>query len=359
MLFGIAGLLLAGAVTLVVTPWVRRQAFRWGAVDRPNARKVHHELMPRLGGLAVYLGFMVAVLATMQPGRAVYGLLLGMTLITLVGALDDIRGLSPRVKLGGQITAALILLPFGIQVFFITNPVSGQILYLGDLGMVITVFWVVAVTNAVNLIDGLDGLAGGVSCIAALTMAVVGWTQWHVFGAAGQQEVIWLALILTGALLGFLRYNFHPARIFLGDSGSMLLGYTLAAMAVMGLTKSVTAVSVVVPMVILGIPLLDTTFAVLRRYHKHRSIFQPDKEHLHHQLLAIGLSHRQAVLVIYAISALLGASAVILNLVATDQAMALLVVLAVIIITAANRVGILGGVVGKTSPKGRHVSGKF
>ncbi|AEG16853.1 Glycosyl transferase, family 4, conserved region-containing protein [Desulfofundulus kuznetsovii DSM 6115] len=336
------GLLLAGGITLAATPWVRRQAFRWGAVDRPNARKVHKGVMPRLGGLAVYAGFVTAVLVTIQPTRSLYGLLLGMTLIMLLGALDDIRGLSPRVKLAGQVAAALVLLPLGVQVYFVTNPFNGHIVDLGWLGIPITIFWVVAVTNAVNLIDGLDGLAGGVSCIAALTMAVVGWTQWQVFGAAGQREIIMLALLLAAALLGFLRYNFHPAKIFLGDSGSMLLGYTLAVMAIMGLTKSVTAVSVLVPLVILGIPLLDTFFAVLRRYHRHRPIFQPDKEHLHHQLLALGLSHRQAVLVIYGISALLGASAVVLNLVATDQALALLVVLAVVVIAAANKVGVIG-----------------
>lgn len=336
------GLLLAGGITLAATPWVRRQAFRWGAVDRPNARKVHKGVMPRLGGLAVYAGFVTAVLVTIQPTRSLYGLLLGMTLIMLLGALDDIRGLSPRVKLAGQVAAALVLLPLGVQVYFVTNPFNGHIVDVGWLGIPITIFWVVAVTNAVNLIDGLDGLAGGVSCIAALTMAVVGWTQWQVFGAAGQREIIMLALLLAAALLGFLRYNFHPAKIFLGDSGSMLLGYTLAVMAIMGLTKSVTAVSVLVPLVILGIPLLDTFFAVLRRYHRHRPIFQPDKEHLHHQLLALGLSHRQAVLVIYGISALLGASAVVLNLVATDQALALLVVLAVVVIAAANKVGVIG-----------------
>lgn len=344
MLNGIVGLLLGGAVAWAVTPWVRRQAFRWGALDRPDARKVHQKVMPRLGGLAVYLGFVVGVLVTMQPSRSTYGLLLGMTLIVLLGALDDIRGLSPRVKLAGQIAAALVLLPFGVQIYFVTNPLNGHILELGWLGVPVTVFWVVAVTNAVNLIDGLDGLAGGVSCIAALTMAAVGWTQWQVFGAVGQQDVILLALMLASSLVGFLRHNFHPARIFLGDSGSMLLGYVLAAMAIMGLTKSVTAVSVVVPLVILGIPLLDTTFAVVRRYHNHRPIFQPDKEHLHYQLLSMGLSHRQAVLVIYGISVLLGASAVALNLVATDQALALLVILAVVIITAANKVGVIGGV---------------
>jgi len=340
----ITGLLTAGGVSLIVTPWIIRRAFSWGAVDRPDPRKVHKGLMPRLGGPAVYLGFVAAVLATVHLTLPVCGLLAGMTLIMLLGVLDDIKNISPRLKLAGQIAAALCVVPFGLRVDFITNPFTGGIVDLAWMSIPVTVFWLVAVTNALNLIDGLDGLAGGVSCIASLTMAAVGWTQWKFFGAAGQREVMVLALLLAASVLGFLRYNFHPARIFLGDSGSMLLGFALAAMAIMGLTKSVTAVSVLVPMVILGIPLLDTTFAILRRYHKHRPIFEPDKEHLHHQLMAMGLSHRQTVLVIYAVSAVLGMSALLLNLVATDQALALLVVLAVVIIASANKVGVIGGV---------------
>ncbi|OAT80188.1 glycosyltransferase family 4 protein [Desulfotomaculum copahuensis] len=351
MLKAIIGILLAGGVAFAVTPLVIKRAFVWGAVDRPNARKVHKGLMPRLGGLAVYLGFVPAVLLTMPHSLSVYGLLAGMTLIMLVGVADDIRGISPRVKLAGQVVAAVAMFPFGLHVDFITNPFNARIIDLAWMSVPVTVFWLVAVTNAVNLIDGLDGLAGGVSCIAALTMATVGWTQWRA-GATGQQEVVLLALTLAAAVLGFLRYNFHPARIFLGDSGSMLLGFALAGMSIMGLTKSVTAISVLVPLVILGIPLLDTTFAILRRYHKHRPIFQPDKEHLHHQLMAMGLSHRQTVLVIYGVSALLGVSAVVLNLVSTDQALALLAILAVVIIAFANKVGVFGGISHKR-PVGR------
>lgn len=339
-------LLLAFGVALLITPWVRKRAFSWGAVDYPNQRKVHRGVMPRLGGLAVYLAFVPVVLISQPFSLPLAGLLLGITIIVALGVVDDIRGVSPWVKLAGQIAAALAVLPFGIRVEFITNPFSGNILDLGLWGIPFTVFWLVAVTNAINLIDGLDGLAGGVSCIASLTMAAVAWTQFSVLGLAGQREVVLLCLILACSILGFLRHNFHPASIFLGDSGSMMLGFSLGAISVMGLTKSFTAISVILPVVILGIPLLDTTFAILRRYHKHRPIFQPDREHLHHQLLAMGFSHRQAVLVIYGVSALMGASAVVLNVVSTDQAAMLLTILATVILVAANKVGVLGGGVG-------------
>ena len=337
-------LLMACVLAWIITPRIVKYSFAWGAVDLPGPRKVHGKVMPRLGGVALYVAFVLPVLLTVQPNHMVYGLLLGATLIMLVGVIDDIRGISPWVKLGGQVIAALSLIPFGVGISFVTNPLNGHIIGLGWWGIPVTLLWVVAVTNAVNLIDGLDGLAGGVSCIAALTIAAVGWTQWKVFGAAGQQEVIILALILAAALVGFLRHNFYPARIFLGDSGAMLLGFVLATMAVMGLMKSIAAVSIFIPPVILGIPLLDVVFAVFRRCRQSRPIFQADREHLHHQLLDLGLSHRQAVLAIYGVSALLGVSAVILNLVTSDQAMVLLVILATATIVSAGKIGLLRSV---------------
>jgi UDP-GlcNAc:undecaprenyl-phosphate GlcNAc-1-phosphate transferase len=333
---------LAMVLGYAITPWVRALAFKVGALDKPDPRKVHNGVMPRMGGLAVYLAFIASVLLFRDLTPPVWGLLTGATVILLVGVLDDIRGLSPRVKLAGQILAALSIIPFGIQIHYITNPLTGDILFLGAFSIPLTVFWVVAVTNAVNLIDGLDGLAGGVSSIAALTMAAVAWTQWYLYGISGMPETIMLALTLVAAVAGFLKHNFHPAKIFLGDTGSLFLGFTLSVMAIMSLTKSATAVSVIIPLVILGVPLLDTFFAVIRRYHKHRPIFQPDREHLHHQLMAMGLTHRQTVLAIYALSGFLGINAVVLNLVSSDHALALLVILAVAVIYLADRVGVLG-----------------
>lgn len=335
------GVILAFVLALVITPWVKRLAIKINAIDKPNARKVHKCLMPRLGGLAVFVSFALVALLTRPLTIQLTGLLFGGLLIVLLGILDDTKGLSAKVKLAGQIIAALAVIPFGIQVDFITNPLSGGVIALGILAIPVTVFWIISVTNAVNLIDGLDGLAGGTSMIAALTIAAVSWKQGMLDGV-NNGEVAILALILAAAVLGFLRYNFHPAKIFLGDTGSMFLGYCLAVLAVMGLTKSAAAISVFIPIVILGIPLLDTFFAIVRRCYNGQPIFQPDKNHLHHRLMAMGLSHRQTVLVIYAISGLLGGSAYLLNIIATDQAVLLLVLISIIMIIGANKIGVVG-----------------
>ncbi|MCF8011504.1 MAG: undecaprenyl/decaprenyl-phosphate alpha-N-acetylglucosaminyl 1-phosphate transferase [Clostridiales bacterium] len=338
----LATLFTAFILSWIFTPWVKKKAFSWGAVDKPAARKVHKSAMPRIGGLAVYMAFVPVVLLSGGLTMPVYGMLLGGTLVMALGVVDDIRGLPARVKLVGQVAAASAVIPFGIKVQYITNPLSGDLFFLGWLAVPVTVFWIVSVINAINLIDGLDGLAGGVSCIAALTLAAVAWTQGHMFNTPGMAGVILLALAFAAAILGFLRHNFHPASIFLGDSGSMFLGFTLAVMSIMSFTKSATAISVIIPLVILGLPLMDTFFAIIRRYYKQQPIFQPDKEHLHHRLMAIGFSHRQAVLVIYGLSVVLGISAVFLNVVSTDQAAVLLIILAVIAIVTANKVGYLG-----------------
>ncbi|WP_104373627.1 MraY family glycosyltransferase [Desulfocucumis palustris] len=342
MFYPIMSLLAAFAVALLITPWVRKKAFDWGAVDHPDQRKVHSKLMPRLGGLAVYLAFVPAMLMVQPFNKFTAGLLVGITIIILLGIADDIKGISPWVKLSGQIVAAAAVIPFGIKVDFFTNPFNGDIINLGIWAVPVTIFWLIAVTNAINLIDGLDGLAAGVSGIAALTMAAVAWTQFSVLGLAGQSESILLPLILAASILGFLKHNYHPATIFLGDSGSMLLGFSLGAFSVVSLTKSFTAVSVILPLVILGIPLLDTICAILRRYQKHKPIFQPDREHLHHQLMALGFTHAQAVLVIYGISLVMGVSAVVLNIISTDQAAVLLLMLSALVLIGANKIGVLG-----------------
>lgn len=337
--------LVALVAALVLTPLVRRLAFRIGALDSPNHRKVHHGMMPRLGGLAIYTSFVVAVLVGNHLTLQLAGLLVGATLITAVGVLDDVYGLAARLKLAGQVLAAVAVLPFGIGVHLVSNPFPGgpESVHLGWLaGAVVTVVWLVAVTNAVNLIDGLDGLASGTSVIAALTMAAVIGLEWHRTPALVDFGVVGLALTMAAASLGFWRYNFHPARIFLGDGGAMLLGFLLASMAVMGLAKGATAVSIIVPLVILGIPLADTVFAVIRRFYRHRPIMQPDRGHLHHRLLDLGLNHRQAVLAIYGVDVVLGASAVLLTVISPGPALILVVGIFLAVIVTANRLGIIG-----------------
>lgn len=339
----ITAVLLAFGLTLLITPLVRKWAFKWGALDRPNQRKVHQKVMPRLGGLAIFISFMVAVLATREITLQLAGFLTGGFLIIVLGFLDDTRGVSPRVKLAGQIVAACAVIPFGLEVNFLTNPLAEDPLLLGILSIPVTVLWIVSVTNAVNLIDGLDGLAGGISFIASLTLAAVVWiemTRAEAGGSPAQMEAVVLALILAAAVLGFLRYNFYPAKIFLGDTGSMFLGFSVAVLSIMGLAKSVTFISVIIPVVILGIPLLDTVCAILRRYFGQKPIFQPDREHLHHRLLQMGMSHRHAVLSIYGVSLVLGLSAIVLTLITHKQAAIFLVVLSTIVLVAANKIGV-------------------
>lgn len=340
----IGAMFAALVLALLLTPLVKKLAIRMGAVDEPNERKVHQRVMPRMGGVAIYLSFALIVLATQPLTRTVTGLLLGGGWIILVGILDDTRGLSPKMKLLGQIIGAAILVAFGYKVEFITNPFRDGLLILGKLAVPLTIFWIIGITNAVNLIDGLDGLAAGTSAIAALTMGAVVISEYQLHGALGADSllVIPLALILTGSILGFLRYNFHPARIFMGDSGSMFLGFTLSAMAIAGLAKGATIISVCIPFVILGIPICDTLFAIVRRFLNRQPIFQADKQHLHHCLLEKGLSHKQTVLVIYAINGVLGLSAVLLTRLTNDQAILLIAGLAFMVLLGANRLGVTG-----------------
>ncbi|NPV90670.1 MAG: undecaprenyl/decaprenyl-phosphate alpha-N-acetylglucosaminyl 1-phosphate transferase [Firmicutes bacterium] len=325
---------LACGVSLIVTPLLIYLAPKLGAVDLPNQRKVHTGLMPCIGGGAIYLGFVAGTLAIAPTRAESLAFLLGGTIILVVGLIDDLYDISPYLKLAGQILAALSVVYLGIQVDFVTNPFNGEAVSLGILAVPLTVFWIVGVTNAMNLIDGLDGLAAGVAALAAVTMGIVA-------GQQGQPLVALGAFILAGSTVGFLRYNFHPARIFMGDSGAMFLGFSLAIFAMMGLTKSTTAFSLIIPFVILGIPLLDTFFAIVRRAVNRRPVFAADRDHLHHRLLAIGLSHQSTVLVIYAISVVYGATAIALTWFTTPQAFMVLGVLSAGTIAGASKLGIL------------------
>jgi len=321
-------------ISVLVTPLVKKIAFKIGAVDAPDERKVHVRVMPRLGGLAIYLGFIITMLIFHELNGQVIGLLVGGTLIAILGIFDDKVGLSPKIKLLGQIAATLVLISFGIQVEFITNPM-GIRADLGILSIPVTIFWVVGVTNAVNLIDGLDGLAAGISAISAIILGIVALN-------GGNPSFAMASFILAGSCLGFLKYNFYPAKIFMGDSGSMFLGFTLASLAMLGLTKSATIVSLVIPILIIGLPIFDTLFAIVRRFSNNKPIFGADKDHLHHRLMALGLSHKNSVLVMYGVALFLGGSAVILNIVTNAQAMVLIVILSVFLLISAEKVGILG-----------------
>lgn len=301
--------LIIGLISLVVSylaVWpIKRLALRVKAVDYPSERKIHFKPIPRLGGLAIIIGFLAALaaqfvyqlvypsdIARLSLSDELTGLLLGATIIIAIGVIDDIFDISPLSKLLGQIAAATVLVSFGIRMEFIGNPLSGGVIYLGGFGVVLTIIWVVAFVNVINFIDGLDGLAAGISAIAALSFAYFAWET-------GQISTAIVAVAIAGSCLGFLRHNFYPAHIFMGDSGSMFLGFVFGAITVDGVMKSIAAIALLAPLIIMGIPILDGIFAVLRRYRGGQPVTQADNDHLHHRLLRRGFSHRQAVIVIY------------------------------------------------------------
>jgi UDP-GlcNAc:undecaprenyl-phosphate GlcNAc-1-phosphate transferase len=296
--------LLSLLITYILIPFVKKIALVIGALDYPNSRRVNKKPVPNIGGIAIYLGFIVSVLL-MAPGKLITGILLGGTFILVIGVIDDLYEISPLWKLSGQIIAAVILLFSGVQIEFITNPFGGMI-YLGYWGIPLTILWIVSITNTVNLIDGLDGLAAGVSVIAVFTLFFVSIQE-------GQMTSAILALALAGSALAFLKYNFHPAQIFMGDSGAMFLGYTLAAISVAGALKSAAAVTLIVPVLALGVPIFDTVFAIIRRVYNSKPIAEADKGHIHHRLLALGWSQSESVLIVYGISIFLGLMALVIN----------------------------------------------
>ncbi len=331
---------IAAGVALLITPGVIFLAAKTGAMDAPDARKVHKKPIPRIGGLGIYAAFMVAMLSVMfvvplsdEVTNELIGLMVGGSLIVLVGIIDDYKNLPAKVKLVGQILAAAVLVVvFDVRIDFITDP-FGDYIYTEWFAIPVTIFWIVGLTNTVNLIDGLDGLAAGVSTIAAITIFLVALQQSFVLVAV-------LTAALAGAAFGFLYYNFNPARIFMGDSGSMFLGYMLAGISVIGAVKSAATIALIVPILALGLPILDTTFAIVRRYRGGVPIFKPDKGHLHHRLLDLGFSQRQAVLLMYVISALLGLSAVALTEVSTQIAILIVCAVVVAVLFGAKKIGI-------------------
>lgn len=305
--------LMAFGISFLLTPVAMKLAYKIGAIDVPkDNRRVHKKPIPRLGGVAIYGGTLITTLVFLKHFtgvleiRQLMGIGIGATLITGMGIVDDVKPLRAKLKLGIQILAAFILVWSGVRIDFFTNYLSSSgYIYLSSamFSIPITVFWVVGITNTVNLIDGLDGLAGGVSVIASITLAYVA----HI---SGQSVGAVMLIILAASCLGFLPHNFNPARIFMGDTGALFLGYMLAAISIVGVLKSATAF--VVPILALGLPIFDTTFAIVRRYLNGKPIMEADKGHLHHRWLHIGLSQKRAVLVLYLKSALMGFGAVFL-----------------------------------------------
>ena len=297
------------AVAYIMTPPVKAFAEKVGAIDVPkDDRRVHDHPIPRMGGLAIFVGFMVAMLMLVEMNKPVIGMLLGVVIIAVMGAVDDVVALNAWVKLVFQVVAAVVAIRCGVVVDAVSNPnilSDMTTIQIGFLSVPLTLIWIVGCTNAVNLIDGLDGLAVGVSAISSFTMLVVA-----MFVAEPTVAIILAAL--TGACMGFMPYNMNPAKIFMGDVGSQMLGFVLATASIMGLFKFHAIITFFVPLLALGVPLFDTGFAFIRRIiHKH-SPFHADKKHLHHRLLKLELSQKQAVAVLYGVSAVLGIFAVLL-----------------------------------------------
>lgn len=296
----------AFGIAFAMTPPVKRFAERIGAIDRPDGeRRMHDHPIPRMGGLAIFLGFIVTVLIFTEISEQVMGMLVGAIIIVAMGAIDDIVNLKPWVKLLGQFAAALVAVRCGIVFTTLSSLSAAGFTDIGWLAVPLTVLWIVGCTNAVNLIDGLDGLAAGVSAISSVTMLVVA-----LFVAEPDIAIILAAV--TGACIGFIPYNFNPAKIFMGDVGSQFLGYVLSTVSILGLFKLHALISFLVPVLALAVPLADTAFAFCRRILRGQSPFHADKGHFHHRLIAMGLSQKQAVAALYSVSALLGLLAVLL-----------------------------------------------
>jgi len=326
-------LLLAMVVSFLMTPVVKTFAYKVGAIDVPkDDRRMHKVPIPRLGGLAIFIGFMVSILLFADITSEMKSILMGAVIIVVLGVVDDIMALPAMLKFIVQIVAALIPAMSGVRILAFSNPnIFSDNLYwvLGNLSVPFTVLWIVAITNAVNLIDGLDGLANGVSAISATTMLMIALM-------ASEIQVAIVMAAVVGACVGFMPYNQNPAKMFMGDTGATFLGFILATMSIQGLFKYYAVISFVVPFLILGLPIFDTTFAFVRRIAHGQSPMRADRSHIHHRLIDMGLNQKQAVATLYVISAILGLSAVVLTTSGEQKAMVLFGALCIVAVVAAR-----------------------
>jgi UDP-GlcNAc:undecaprenyl-phosphate/decaprenyl-phosphate GlcNAc-1-phosphate transferase len=302
------GALLAAAIVVLLTPAVGGMARLLGVVDQPGVRRMNRSTVPRLGGLALFFGIFVPALAFLDLSGETRGLLLGAAIATTVGAVDDFRGLKWWEKLGGQVAAAAIPVGFGIWVHRFTFPVLGIHTLPDWVGMPLSVLWIVAIMNMVNFLDGLDGLAAGVSAISAFTFTLIALSL-----TRPEIQAAILSAIVLGACLGFLRHNVYPARIFMGDSGAMLLGFVLATIPLQGLLKTASIVTLFFPLLVLAVPIIDTSFVVAKRLKYRRPVYVADRHHLHHRFVNIGFSQRRAATYIWLWCGTLAASALALR----------------------------------------------
>ena len=304
------GLLIVGVCMIIVAsiiPFVKKIAMHINALDIPDARKVHKTPIPRLGGLGIFMGFLIGYMIFGQNTVQMNSILIGSFVIILTGMIDDIKPISAKAKLFGQIFASSIIVFYG-NILLNNLTIFGLNIEFGIFAYPITIIFIVACANIINLIDGLDGLSGGVSSIFYLSTIIICFFQNRFW----ELELI-LALIMLGSTLGFLIHNFHPAKIFAGDSGSLFMGFIIAVLSLLGF-KTTAITSIFIPLMILSVPIMDTLFAIIRRLLHHQKISAPDKQHLHHQLLKLNFSHRNTVLIIYAINILFATASILYTL---------------------------------------------
>jgi len=331
--------LMAALITFITMPIIRRLSQKVGAVATPGGRRIHKNIIPLGGGVAIFLGFLIAALFFNRATPEIIGYLIGATIITGVGFIDDIIELPPIAKFFGQIIAALVVIAAGVRIEFVGNLGHGNdgLYYLGFLSLPFTFFWIIGITNAINFLDGIDGLAGGVSGIAA-------WTLGAVALLTGRYDAAVLCFMLGAAAFAFLPHNFsdHPKRkIFMGDSGSGFLGFSLAVLSIMGMVKVAAAFSMLVPILILAVPIFDTGFAIIRRLLAGKSPFEADRMHLHHRILEKGFSHKQTAFTIYGISIVLGIIAILSVKIETTASIIIFSIVALALLICSWRLGLI------------------
>ncbi|MBN8235115.1 undecaprenyl/decaprenyl-phosphate alpha-N-acetylglucosaminyl 1-phosphate transferase [Halobacillus kuroshimensis] len=304
----IVALLLSMAVSYALVFPVMKLAVKWKMMDYPELRKIHKEITPRMGGLAIFGGAAAGMLFIRPDMPYIGPIIIGAFIIVLTGLLDDRYQIRPIFKLGGQVAAAAVLIFSGLKVDVLSIPFIGMVSLSDPISIIFTFLWIIGITNAINLIDGLDGLAAGVSTISLISIAVM------ALAIEPQISIVYLCIVLIGSNIGFLFHNFNPASIYMGDTGSLFLGYSMAVISMVGLFKNVTLFSFVIPIIVLAVPVFDTLFSILRRMINKQKIMMPDNKHIHYQILAAGFSHRATVLIIYAFSALFGLLALLFSL---------------------------------------------
>ena len=331
----VGGMLLACAVSFLSTPLVKRLAYKLGAIDVPkDNRRMHKTPIPRLGGLAIFIAFIFSALLFAEVDQQLRGILLGALVIVILGVVDDSMTLKAAPKFLVQIAAAGIAVAHGCVIQFISNPnvfSAATYVNLGWISYPLTIIWIVAITNAVNFIDGLDGLAVGVSGISTASLLVIALM-------VGERNVAILLAALLGACIGFIPYNLNPAKIFMGDTGATFLGYMMACLSVQGLFKLYAIISFAVPFLILGVPIFDICFAVIRRLARGQSPMQADRGHVHHRLIDSGFNQKQTVGITYMLTALLGLAAVVLT---TSGEMRALMLIGSILLVGGIGVGVI------------------